>query len=135
MISKAVCLLLSTLFAAAFAQLKNRHTPSLLYYIPTHPRTDNSTFANTDYVQDYHIQIDWDYVFWGNSTLLGSITHEMKVVADTDFVTLDVWDLNIINVTSVAPGSAKTATKNGHRVPLGDTELTWNVQTKDPGSG
>jgi len=106
-----------------------------MYYVPTHPSTDNSTFANTDYVQDYHIQIDWDYVFWGNSTLSGSITHELKVIQDTDFVTFDIWDLTISSVVSTAPGSAKTATKNGHKVELGTTELLWNVQTKDPGSG
>ena len=81
MISKAVYLLLSTLFAFAIAQVKTRSTPSLTYFIPTPPSTDNSTYANTDYVQDYHIQIDWDYVNWGNSTLEGSITHEMNVIA------------------------------------------------------
>lgn len=110
MISKAVYLLLSTLFAFAIAQVKTRSTPSLTYFIPTPPSTDNSTYSNTDYVQDYHIQIDWDYVNWGNSTLEGSITHEMNVIQDTDYVTLDVWNLTIINVTLAVPGSAKTAT-------------------------
>ena len=110
MITKAVCLLLSMLFSSAIAQMKTRKMPSLAFFIPTPPSMDNSTYANTDYVQDYHIQIDWDYVFWSNSTVLGSITHEMNVIQDTDYVTLDVWDLTIINVTSTAPGSAKTAT-------------------------
>lgn len=127
MISKAVCLLLSTLLASALAQVKSSKMPSLTYYVPTSPLVDNSTFANTEYVKDYHIQIDWDYVFWNNSTILGSITHEMNVIQNTDFVTFDVWDLTIVNVTSVSVGSAVTATKNGRKVGLGDTELLWNV--------
>ena len=127
MISKAVCLLLGTMIASVFGQVKTRKMPSLLYYIPSHPSTDNSTFANTDYVKDTHIQIDWDNVFWNNSTLQGSITHELKVIQDTDYVTFDVWDLTITSVVSTSPGSAKTATKNGHKVPLGDTELLWNI--------
>jgi len=105
-------------------------------YTPAHPQVDNSPFANVEYVQDYHIHLDWDYVFWNNSTILGSITHELRALQATDYVTFDVWNLTIINVTSVAPGSGIAATKNACRVESPTaTPLNWNVITIDESDG
>ena len=80
MIKQALCVLLSTLFASAYGQLKSAKIPTVNQYTPTHPVVDNSTFANTEYVQDYHIHLDWDYVYWNNSTISGSVTHELRAL-------------------------------------------------------
>lgn len=135
MIKQGLLVLLSTLFTSALGQLKSAKYPNVQMYTPTHPQVDNSTFANVEYVQDYHIHLDWDYVFWNNSTILGSITHELRALQATDYVTFDVWNLTIINVTSVAPGSGIAATKNGHRNTAPGLALNWSIKEVDPGSG
>jgi len=136
MINKALGLLLGMLTASAVAQKKSAKIPSLSSYIPTRPTTDNSTFANTDYIQDYHMHIDWDYVFWTNSTILGSVTHDCRVIQETDFATFDFWGQTIINVTAVAAGEAQAATREGRRVNnLGAFMLNYTITSPDPASG
>lgn len=124
---KVVGLLFSTLFATSLARVGE----NLAMYTPTHPRTDNSTFANLDHIRTYHVHLDWDDIYWGSSTILGSITHDMNVLQDTKYITFDIWDLDILNVTDVTAGSAKIASKNGHRVDAGldATELTFSIKT------
>ena len=124
---KVVGLLFSTLFATSLA----KGSENLAFYVPTHPRTDNSTFANLDHIRDYHVHIDWDDIYWDSSTILGSITHDMNVLQDTNYITFDIWDLDILNVTDISAGSASIASKNGHKViaGLGATELTFSIKT------
>jgi leukotriene-A4 hydrolase len=134
MIKKAASLLLSTLIASTFAQKKSALYPSIYMYTPTHPTTDNSTYANTDYIKDTWLHIDWNNIFWTNSTILGSVTHEMIVIQETNYITLDMWDQTIINVTAVNPGLSAIS-KDMPTGNLGGQPLTWRVDAPNPGSG
>ena len=51
-------------------------------YVPTHPKVDNSTYGNLDYIKTTHYHVDWG-VNWVNRSLNGSIIHDMIVVDDT----------------------------------------------------
>lgn len=89
-------------------------------YTPTHPRADNSTYSNIDYVTNTHKHLDWENVTFFNgeanaTQIMGSVSHDFNVIMATDIIVLDVWNLNIINVTSISPGSAKLATDKAMR--------------------
>ena len=69
------------------------------------PLADNSTYGNTDQIHTSHlhlnIAIDFD-----QRTLSGNALHTMKVIADTDVVQFDIWDLTITGAYNVTDGSA-----------------------------
>jgi len=67
---------------------------------------DNSTWANADMIHTTHYHVDWEVNF-GIHSLEGAITHDLEVLADTDWVTMDAWDLHIYRVELMPSGSAK----------------------------
>lgn len=46
---------------------------------------------------------------------MGSVSHDFNVIMETDVIVLDVWNLAIMYVTSISPGSAKLATEKAVR--------------------
>ena len=58
---------------------------------------DGSTFANADMIHTTHYHCAWEVNF-DTSQLEGTITHDLTVLADTDYVTMDAWDLYIYRV-------------------------------------
>ena len=62
------------------------------------------------------MHIDWNSIYFESNTISGSVTHDMQVIEDTDYITFDIWDQDILNVTQVTTGAAKEATKAGQKV-------------------
>ena len=55
---------------------------------------DNSTYANADQIHTTHYHVDWTVNF-DTSQLIGSVTHDLKVLQDTNYVVFDTWNINI----------------------------------------
>lgn len=91
-----------------------------------------------------HYHCDWEVDF-ENSLLDGAITHDLEVLADTNYLTLDSWDLNIIKVEQLPSNSAK-ARRDGAPKTLeeeqqsndGDVivvDLDWEIDEPNPEIG
>lgn len=83
------------------------------------------------------MHIDWNAVYFDSNTISGSVTHDMYVIEDTDYITFDIWNQDILSVTQITTGAAKEATKAGRKVKksINDVELSWSTQEPDPISG
>jgi hypothetical protein len=66
---------------------------------------DNSTYANADMIATSHFHVNWDVNFEAKA-LEGYVIHDLNVLVDTDFLTLDSWNNNINKIEKVPNGSA-----------------------------
>ena len=67
---------------------------------------DNSTYSNADMIHTTHFHLDW-LVDFDNKELKGAVYHDLDVLADTDWLTMDAWNIDIESVEMVPAGSAK----------------------------
>ena len=105
--------------------------------MPTHPATDNSTYANTDFIVDTHINLQWTTVDFIGNMITGTVTHDFNIIQDTSTYVLDMWNQTITSVEIVSAGTAKRLTEAaGEPIEMpGNTPLSWTVTTPNPGSG
>lgn len=61
---------------------------------------------------------------------------DMDVHENVEFIQLDSWNLEILNVILAPAGSAKSATLNGGNIPvIDDQDLIWEVKNPAPNPG
>ena len=98
-----------------------------------HPRIDPSTYGNTEHIHTTHFHLDWNVDF-DTEMITGSITHDMKVLQDTNKVYFDIWDIDIDHVNLLdAPNAAMGMKEPGQYVELTQEEnegtlLTFETQ-------
>jgi len=87
---------------------------TLAAYTPTayQANVDNSTYANAYEIHTTHFHLDWEVDFT-NKQLIGSVTHDLEVLQDTDHVVFDSWLINIISAELLPAQSAKAMMNHG----------------------
>ena len=58
-----------------------------------------------------HFHVDWDVNF-ETKALEGYVIHDLNILVDTDFLTLDSWNNNIEKIEKVPDGSAFASKDN-----------------------
>lgn len=138
MLKKVFSLLFTSYLANALTSTTkfNQDMPQdISTYVPHHPSVDNSTYGNIDEIATTHYHVDW-YINFGSSTLMGWIIHDMTVKADnTLYVQLDSWDLVILEVQLLPPGSAMYATTHAGTTEVTNSTLVWDIKSPNPDSG
>lgn len=69
------------------------------------PLADNSTYGNTEQIHTTHVHLSLEVDF-DQRSLSGVATHNMNVVANTNVVQFDVWDLTVSNVFNTTSNEA-----------------------------
>lgn len=93
---------------------------------------DNSTYANAYEIHTTHFHVDWEVDFTTRQ-LLGSVTHDLEVLQDTDHVTFDSWLINIQSAEIVEPGSAMLMKNHGiNKHSIVGTPLSWENDVVNP---
>ena len=98
-------------------------------YTPVHPRVDNATFGNVDEIATYNFFMDVTVDF-DTTSIYGSNTLDMQVMALTDKVVLDIWDMDISAVELVASQSGLRATDPVNPQPVGSIGRIIPLQFK-----
>ena len=94
---------------------------------------DNSTYANAYQIHTTHFHLDWEIDFT-TEKIDGSVTHDLEVLEDCDFVYFDNWILDVKSVQLLPPGSAEAmrdAGMEGSNNKVGEA-LTWSIDVVNP---
>lgn len=93
---------------------------------------DNSTYANADMIHTTHYHVDWKVDF-NTEQLIGSITHDLEVLTDTNILVMDSWGNIISSVEMLHPGSAKCMRDQcSNDIIYSGYPLTWSVDVVNP---
>lgn len=118
---------IATLASVAFGSALATYTPT-----EYQARVDNSTYANAYEIHTTHFHLDWEVDFT-NKQLIGSVTHDLEVLQDTDHVIFDSWLINIESAELVPADSAKTLMNHGlEKAVLDGTPLSWENDIYNP---
>merc|ERR1712176_938691 len=79
---------------------------SLEDFVPQHPIADNSTYGNIEQIHTTHFHLDLTVNF-DERVFSGTVTHDLNVVADTNVLQFDAWDITVHGVNFAASGAAR----------------------------